>query len=169
MSMPPDGPDRDSNYGAGPEYGSSGTASTNAPGICLIIVGLLSLVCGIFCFLVRPAIRDLPPEEFEEAIAQAKQMYPQFAAEPTPTVEALRSALDQRFAQTGSLWVGVSLLVVLGGMCMLARRVYWLSVLGSVLAVIPCISCTGCLGLGQGVGIWSLIVLMRPEVKALFR
>jgi hypothetical protein len=31
------------------------------------------------------------------------------------------------------------------------------------------LTCTGCCGLGQGIGIWALVVLLKPEVKALFR
>jgi hypothetical protein len=41
-----------------------------------------------------------------------------------------------------------------------------LAVAASILVMIPCIS--PCCLIGLPVGIWSLVVLMRPDVKAAF-
>lgn len=45
-------------------------------------------------------------------------------------------------------------------------RSWTLSVVASVLAMIPCIS--PCCLLGLPIGIWALVVLLKPEVKAAF-
>ena len=74
------------------------------------------------------------------------------------------------------IWLGLSLWgllsIPLAGLIALAafrmRRLesYGLAVTASVLAMLPCHA--GFL-LGLPIGIWSLTVLMRPEVKAAFR
>jgi hypothetical protein len=59
-----------------------------------------------------------------------------------------------------------SLVTLLGGIQMARGRSYRLAVAGSVLASIP--FCNLCCGVSTGVGLWSLSVLNRPEVKAGF-
>jgi hypothetical protein len=60
-----------------------------------------------------------------------------------------------------------SLLTLVGGIQMARWRSYGLAVAGSVLAAIP--FCNMCCGVSTGVGIWALLVLNRPEVKAGFK
>ncbi len=60
------------------------------------------------------------------------------------------------------------LLTLLAGIGMLRFRWYPLCILGSIVAAIPCISCMGCCGLGEGIGIWSLVVLLSEDVRAVF-
>jgi hypothetical protein len=62
-----------------------------------------------------------------------------------------------------------TVLTLLGGIGMYRLRWYGLAVTGAIIAAIPCISCLGCCGVGEGIGIWSLVVLLNEEVKAAFR
>ena len=52
---------------------------------------------------------------------------------------------------------------------MLSLRAYGLAVAASVITAIPCISCSACCGLGEGIGIWALVVLLNNDVRAAFR
>ncbi|HVS03200.1 MAG TPA: hypothetical protein VMT16_10565 [Thermoanaerobaculia bacterium] len=52
------------------------------------------------------------------------------------------------------------------GMQMRMLRQWTAALIGSILAMIPCIS--PCCLIGLPIGIWSLIVLNKPEVKAAF-
>ena len=63
----------------------------------------------------------------------------------------------------------VGVIVLLAGIRMLKLRSYGLAVTGSILAMIPCLSWMACCGIGEVAGIWALVVLMSPDVKALFR
>jgi hypothetical protein len=54
-----------------------------------------------------------------------------------------------------------------GGLKMKNLESYGLAMAASIIAVIPCIGSCCCVGIP--VGIWSLIVLNKPEVKAGFR
>jgi len=45
-------------------------------------------------------------------------------------------------------------------------RNWTLAMVASILAMVPCIG--ACCLIGIPIGIWSLVVLMKPEVKAAF-
>jgi hypothetical protein len=55
---------------------------------------------------------------------------------------------------------------ILGGLKMRNLQNYNMAMIGAVAAVLPCGCC--CFA-GIPVGIWALMVLMKPEVKAAFR
>jgi hypothetical protein len=62
-----------------------------------------------------------------------------------------------------------ALITIFGGIQMCRGRSYGLSVTASILAAIPCLSPSACCLLGMGIGIWALVVLFNPDVKASFR
>jgi len=62
------------------------------------------------------------------------------------------------------LGLAISLLVGYGALQMLKLRSYGWSLAASILALIPCTS--PCCVVGLPIGIWALVVLSRPEVKA---
>ena len=61
----------------------------------------------------------------------------------------------------------LAILVIVGGMKMKNLDNYGLAMTAAILGMIPCIS--PCCLLGLPFGIWALVVLGRPEVKAAFR
>jgi hypothetical protein len=73
----------------------------------------------------------------------------------------------------GSVGLVVAALVIIlgavmifGGMKMRQLQSYGLAMTASILGMLPC---TCCCIIGLPIGIWSLVVLMKPEVKAAFR
>lgn len=75
---------------------------------------------------------------------------------------------------SGGLGVVASILgILIGGFIIYAAlqmkglQNYPMAMAASILSMIPCLSPCCCLGLP--LGIWCLVVLMRPEVKAAFR
>lgn len=56
--------------------------------------------------------------------------------------------------------------IIWAALQMKALRQWMLAVVASILAMIPCIS--PCCIIGLPIGIWALVVLMKPEVKAAF-
>jgi len=56
--------------------------------------------------------------------------------------------------------------VLFGGLKMRNLESFGLAMAAAIIAVIPCCPC-GCIGIPAG--IWALIVLNKPEVKAAFR
>lgn len=68
----------------------------------------------------------------------------------------------------GSSFIGilVAAFIIYAAIKMKDLTQWGLAVVASILAMIPCIS--PCCIIGLPIGIWSLVVLMRPEVKAAF-
>jgi hypothetical protein len=69
----------------------------------------------------------------------------------------------------GSLAMLVGLVTVLGGVCMRKLRGYRLALVGAALAAVPGFSCLACVGLGEVVGVWAVVVLLQKEVRAAFQ
>jgi hypothetical protein len=67
----------------------------------------------------------------------------------------------------GMLGICLSVLVIFAGVKMKNLENYVLSMTGAIIAVIPCFS--PCCFLGIPFGIWAIVVLVSPEVKAAFR
>jgi len=67
----------------------------------------------------------------------------------------------------GFVGVLIGILILVGGMKMRNLENYNLSMLVTILVMVPCVS--PCCILGIPIGIWGLIVLMDPNVKAAFR
>jgi hypothetical protein len=62
-----------------------------------------------------------------------------------------------------------ALLVLLGGWRMRQLKSYGIALLASVVVAIPCISPASCCCVGEIVGLWSLWVLLAPDVRASFQ
>ena len=71
-------------------------------------------------------------------------------------------------AGMGSSFVGilVAAFIIYAALKMKELTQYGFAMAASILAMIPCIS--PCCLIGLPIGIWSLVVLTRPEVKAAF-
>lgn len=63
--------------------------------------------------------------------------------------------------------IAIGAVIFIGAQKMKALEAYSFAMVATILAMIPCIS--PCCLLGIPIGIWSLIVLLNPDVKAAFR
>jgi hypothetical protein len=121
------------------------------PAVCLLITGIL----GVFANCVRAVIilvsePQRPGPEVPAIIRDAMEMV-------TPQIVLISAVVF------GSL----SLLVAFGALQMLRRRMLGLAITSSILAMIN-LECFCCL-LGLPFGIWSLVVLSKPEVRSVFQ
>lgn len=100
------------------------------------------------------------------AIDRALEQYPPDLREKiSGLVAMMRSTSFRVFSQLPALVV--SAVVILGAWRMKNLQSYGLAMTAAIICVIPC--CGPCCGLSLIPGIWSLIVLNRPDVKAAFR
>jgi hypothetical protein len=65
------------------------------------------------------------------------------------------------------LLLSIHAYIIYGAICMLRLHGYRRALAAAILSCVPI--CSGCLVVGIPFGIWALIVLYRPEVKAAFR
>jgi hypothetical protein len=138
-------------------------AKLKIPAIFLIIVGVLN-VLGALYFIVDGVFVISNPQFAMQSMNQFK-----FAQQQPPPTQQQLTAYGFGYLICGILGLVASALTIVGGARMVVAKSYALAMIGSVLAIIPCISCTGCCGLGEGIGIWALIVLVMPDVKAVFQ
>ena len=62
--------------------------------------------------------------------------------------------------------VAIGVVILLGALKMKRLESHGFAMAASILALVPCVS--PCCVVGLPIGIWSLVVLMKPEVKAAF-
>jgi len=88
----------------------------------------------------------------------------------------IREEIPERYAEFWEGSVGaagsiveivVAAFIIYAALKMKELRQWELSLAASIVAMIPCIS--PCCILGLPIGIWALVVLLRPEIKDAFR
>ncbi len=132
----------------------------NIPGIMLIVVGVVNVLCAILVLFRSLQILTNFDQEYQKAADTMDRM-----GQAGLTPDLLRG-------ETYGLLIGsivaliASGLIVMAGARMRILRGYGFAMMGAILAVIPCIS--PCCLLGLPFGIWALIVLANPEVRAAF-
>ncbi|MCH2126182.1 MAG: hypothetical protein MK165_15440 [Pirellulaceae bacterium] len=130
-----------------------------APAIALIVVGILDGLYGLlnmFTHLTGSAQNfEIPPGMEDNELMQqlAENMGSQ-----SPLVGILTSVA----------MLVLSLVIAGGGLQMLRLKMYPWAFAASIASMLPCVTCLGCCGVGQGIGIWALVVLCSADVKRLF-
>jgi hypothetical protein len=143
------------------------------PAIALIVTAIISILGWIgylgYNIVTLPAQRELQ----EQLMKQQQQQFQQKG------LNAKQMEQVQQFQQMGmnigiGLVIGLTiigilgaLLILIGGLKMKNAQSYGLALTASIVAVIPCVS--PCCLLGIPFGIWALVVLNNPDVKAAFR
>ena len=140
---------------AGPPRGSGQSDLVKVVGIILMVVGTIGVLNQIISLLTNqpgqmPDMSTLP-EQFEQYRG---------------TIEATMRSTVKAGPFIGVLGLLCSLAVVLGGFHMVTRKSYPLALTGAIAASIPCLGPCCCLAFPFG--IWSLVLLLRPDVKASF-
>ena len=133
-----------------PVAGGNAQAMVNGPGIFMMVLAiicipltLLGLAMNLFAGSLGSILKDLPPELADQLIRDG--------------------AIG--IAQNG-LSLVANIVILIGAIKMRKCQSYGLAMTASIL----CILCDwGCCCLGLGAGIWSLVVLSKPEVKAAFQ
>lgn len=140
--------------GRPPETNAQQQVST--PAILLMVAGALS---GLYALvsIVRAAVskQELPRQLLDD---------PNFAPYRDMTERLTSTGAGVLF---GLIGLGLSSLIFFGGLKMKNLESYGLAMAAAILAIIP--FCNPCYCVGIPGGIWALIVLAKPEVKAAFR
>jgi hypothetical protein len=130
---------------------SSALEQVNGPGIGLIVTGAL----GIVFTLGRMAmmLAGIGLGAMQSSSSDAEKMF-----------AGMMGTFGVAFGVIGLIG---GLIVLYGGIKMRKLESYGLCMTASILAMIPCLSV--CCIIGLPIGIWSLVVLSKPEVKNFFR
>lgn len=143
------------NYGAG-AAGGNAREQVSVPSILLMVAGGLGVAYALLSIVMSVLGGGVQQEQLNQMLSD-------------PNIpEGLKSvaATSTRFGIVGPI---ISLLangfVLFGALKMKSLESYGLGMAAAIVALIPCCPC-GCIGIP--VGIWSLVVLNKPEVKSAF-
>lgn len=132
----------------GPPTGAA-KDQVNGPGIALLVTGGLNILFSIWGFISGAAgPQELPPDAPEQ----------------------MRQFLEatQRFGPAFNIIpLVLGGLIIFGALKMRNLQSFGLAMAASIIAMIPCLSPCCCIGIP--IGIWALVVLNKPEVKAAFQ
>jgi hypothetical protein len=155
-----------------PGVGSSQETARNRvllPAIFLIVAGVLNLVGALGGFGFGTVYAMMPSDQIEQMVKQQDpQAYRQMKQQGMDIRTFIRAYIIGGFS-VGCAGLLSALVSIIGGVCMLKLRVFGLAVFAAVVTAIPGLSPSACCFLGMVAGIWALVVLMTPEVRASFR
>jgi hypothetical protein len=140
-------------------------ASVRIPATLLIVTGALLLIGVVLSFIQLPS----QPAEMDKAIAEidANKDMPADQKDMTKNIlTSFKEFFESPMAPVVYALSGVfGVLIILGGVKLMNLSGTGLPITGSLLAMIPCTSSCCCL-IGLPAGIWALVALSRPNVKA---
>ncbi|MCD9187593.1 MAG: hypothetical protein LUM44_14330 [Pyrinomonadaceae bacterium] len=126
-------------------------SQTKVPAIGLILIGSINALCGLL-MLLSGLLRLIG--KVDDQI-------------PTDEAQRLGYYMGTGFGYgLGFFSLILAPVIIYGGFCMLKGQKPGLAKTAAILAILPVSSC--CFLLGIPFGIWALIVLRKPEVKAVF-
>jgi hypothetical protein len=140
-------------------------SSVRIPAVLLIITGALLLIGVVLAFIQLPG----QPAEMEKQIAEI-EANKDIPADQKDMWKNILTSMKEFFESpmapvSYALSAVFGVLILLGGVKLMNLSGTGLPITGSILAMIPCTSSCCCL-IGLPAGIWALVVLSRPDVKA---
>ena len=135
------------------------TGAIKAPGIALLVVGILDVLHGMFTIVSNILFpQQVAAAEIADAPPEAAKIL-NFMNESGPLVGIGFGALE----------IVLSGLMIFGAVKMMQRSSYGLAMAATVIAMIPCTGIMDCCLIEIGIGIWALVVLLQATTKPMFR
>jgi hypothetical protein len=144
-----------------------GRAKVSGPAIMLILGGIFGILAGVFVIgmfvLAADSLIDWMKVQRDNAPqgAQKERLDSQIKE-----FEQNKDQVKMTYGALGAAGILLGLLITIGGFSMKGTKSYGLAMTGSVLALIPVLNC--CCVITMPAGLWGLITLMNPDVKAAF-
>jgi hypothetical protein len=139
------------------------------PAIFLIVVGALNLLAGLGLCGAGAAYTNVPAGVVEETLAQQQPKNWEELKKQGWTGQHFLNIYIYGGCGGGLVALAVSAITIAGGVRMLMLKSYGLAMTAAILTAIPCLSPLGCCLVGEGVGIWAIVVLLNDQVKAAFQ
>ncbi len=141
-------------------------SKVSGPALALVVVGVINVLLMLYNAASSAMSLGADPADLQ---AQLEAQNPELQ-----NLEGFNPEMVTRFMQAGGIvglilsliGLAVAAVIIMGGLKMKNLQSRGLAMTASILAMIPCISC--CV-LGIPIGIWSIVVLNDPNVRAAFR
>lgn len=140
--------------------GKSAADAVKLPAIFLIVIasiGILVALLGIFGGGMIMSMGGMGGEGVPEGMSP----------EDMERMRGSMMAAGGVYTAVFVLFLIINAVGLFGAIKMMKLQSWGLALTGTILLMIPCY--TNCFIVGLGIGIWALIVLNKPEVKAAFK
>ena len=158
-------------FGSGAQMDEPGpdvSSLISGPAIALLVAGIINVLStigtiayGLMMVFMGEQMLEQNPALQQNPAFQDLQNQP---GGPAPT-DAIAMA-GGFYLILGAVGLMVGAVIIMGALKMKKCESYGFAMTSSILAMIPCLS--SCCLIGLPVGIWCMIVLMKPEVKSAF-
>jgi hypothetical protein len=145
-----------------------GRQKVKGAGTVLMVYGIFSLLLALVALGLYFGSPDTVAKPYHDMMKDMTKDVPKQPGQPDP-VPPYDEFKQQMVLQggIGSVIAALcSLVTTIGGMRMRAASNRGLAMTGAILGMIPCTN--SCCLIGLPVGIWALVVLSNPDVKAAF-
>jgi hypothetical protein len=144
-----------------------GGVRPTGPGVALLLSGIVSLIVAVLVFVVYVLMLDyfvdfMRQQEKQAAGAQQQQLRDQIRQ-----IEQNKAQVQMIYGVVGAVGAVLSVVIILGALGMMKAKNYGLALTASILSLIPVTNC--CCFVATPIGIWALVSLLSPDVKAAFR
>ncbi len=133
--------------------------SLKAPAVLLIFFAVAGIVFSFSGLFLKPVITDAMIKLFEQF-----NLPPEARAKMEEARDAGLTPIDIFQVVLG---IGTNIVMLIGALKMMKVQSWGFALAAAILVMLPCGSC--CCFLGIPLGIWCIILLNKPEVKAAFR
>jgi hypothetical protein len=162
--------------GAPPPSPGAAGQRVKVPAVFIIILGVVNLLFACLILIQGLSLQAMDQETYNKQQERAQKLLSSIFPNPDFEKALKETDLEQAKAQsttttviTGILLLFTGALMIWGGIRMYSLRTYGLAVIAALLTALPCLSCSACCGVGEGIGIWALVVLFRADVRSAFR
>ena len=144
-----------------------GREMVRGPGLALLLYGLFCLVWTLLTSALLVGSPDTIAKPYHDWLTNLTKDLPKNPNQPPPVppYEEFRDSMRAQGVIGAGIGLVVSVVLVLGGVKLRAARSKGLAMTGSVLAMIPL---SGCCLIGLPIGIWAVVTMGKPDVKAAF-
>ena len=129
-------------------------AKVTVPAIFLMLMAAGVLIDAGYRFITALFF----PKMIEDAMANMQQIMPAFGGANADTARTSSAII-------GAIFVPIALVMFAGAVAMLRRKMYGLAIAGSIASMLS-LNC--CCVPGLAIGLWCILILMQPDVKAGF-
>jgi ABC-type uncharacterized transport system permease subunit len=133
-----------------PSGNAAALDAVNVPAILILVMGALGALFGLYGVVAGGG--GIPPQMLDD-----------------PNIAQFRGAITAAMGASRAInFVGVLLdgLIIFGALQMRQLKNYPLAMASAIVVMLPCTGC--CCLLGLPVGIWALVTINKPEIKAAF-
>jgi hypothetical protein len=129
------------------------------PAIGLIVSGALGALIGLANLAQSFMAGAGQQAELQKAMSELPPEFQHWGV----MIEKMTGPMGMVFVVIGLL---ISVFTIFAGVQMQRLRNFWMPMTASILGILSCFS--GCCCVSLPIGIWAIVVLMKPEVKAAF-